>query len=1030
MIFSSRRTLLSVPAPFAVISLLSLSCTLASNVPLYAQEAAGGISGTVSDPSQAVIPGAAVAVRNTRTNLTLNATSNSTGFYDFPNLPPGEYIVTITQLGFQTLTSKPFSILSGQNARLDLGLRITGDTNAVDVSTSASQLLNTTSNDLGTTIEPAKIAALPLNQRNFFGLVALQPGVNASGNTGQNNRGGFEVNGSPGLNNNILIDGVDATFGEDNGAGPGSGSYINTIGLGAIEELRTTSSVPPPEYGRASGGILSITTKSGTNQFHGSVFEYFRNDILDANTWNNNHVTPRVQKPKLRFNEFGANLGGPVYRDRAFFFFNYEGDRVVAGNSTTGNTPTPALIASVSNPQVATELSFMPAVTAATTNPLIGLSTGNRITSTQEDTYVARGDVNLGAHRLLARLNLNNQQQAQQQFRPSDSLVYPLRFYNADVGDVWTIRPNVLNEFRFGFNRNDLARQNSTYTSDPTKSYISVTGAFSTDTNQSLLHFLTTTYGLVDNMTVVRGKHTYAFGTDNRRLRSARVQDTNNTSYYSSIANLQKDIPYQVQITFKTPKHFDQWQLGFYAQDNYRATQRLTLNYGLRYDKYSPLSGAFNVIVDDPFSALSTDKNRAYMKQSRFDFAPRLGLVYDVTGKQKLIARAGFGLMFLPPQPFFYYDSAFLDPRLPFNAIITPSDAPGVSFGYPFSKTFVDSVAANPNLLPATIKLGRQIANPDHPDQYSENWNANLQYAVTRELTVQATYTALRDIHEVTTTLPNQFAAHTCNPTCGARPNNSIGNINYDIYEGRTTYDALFLQASYRHGISSADIYYTFGSNIQEWASNQSNGNGQTDVQDLLNPQGSRGWSSGQTRNRLVADFTVAPPVPGFAKGNVISRAALSGYRLQSILQFNTGTVTNVLANIDLVRNNRTAGTRPDRVPGVSLYATTPQKDANGNPFYLNTTAFNSAVPFAAQRFGNLGYNAIYGPHQVNVDLSLIRGFHFFREQSLDLRAELFDALNHANLSNPVTSMTDANFGKIITRSGPRNVQFGATYRF
>lgn len=1007
---------------------LAVSATLTITT-LHAQEAASGISGTVSDPAKAVVPGAEVSVRNTRTNLSARVSTNGTGFYEFPNLPAGEYTVSINQPGFQPLASTPFTILSGQKTRLDLTLQIGVTNSTVSVSASTAQLLNTTSNDLGVTVEPTKIASLPLNQRNFFGLVALQPGVNASGNTGQNNRGGFEVNGSPGLNNNLLIDGVDATFGEDNGAGPGSGAYINTIGLGAIEEFRTTSSVPPPEYGRASGGILTITTKSGTNAFHGSVFEYFRNDVLDANTWNNNHVAPKVVKPELRFNEFGANLGGPILRDRAFFFFNYEGDRVIAGNSSTGNTPTPALIASVSNPAIAQELSFMPTVTSTTSNPYVGLSTGNRVTSTQEDTYVARGDMNVGQHRLLARLNLNNQTQSQQQFRRDDSLVYPLRFYNAAIGDVWTIRPDVLNEFRLGFNRNDLARHNTTYDTDPTKSYISISGAFSTDNNQGLLHFLTTTYGLVDNLTVVHGKHSFSFGTDNRWMRSARVQDTNNVSYYNSIANLQNDTPYQVQVTFKTPKHFDQWQLGFYAQDNFRASQRLTINYGVRYDKYSPLRGAYNISTSNPFGPLSTPKTGAYIKQSRFDFAPRVGMVYDVTGNQKLIFRAGFGLMFLPPQPFFFYDSAFLDPRLPFNALITPSDAPGVNFAYPFSKSYVDSIAANPDLLPSSIKLGRQIADPNHPDQYSENWNANIQYALRKDLTLQVTYTALRDLHETTVTLPNQFAAHTCNPTCGARPDDSIGNINQSIFAGRTTYDAMYVQASYRHGISSADFYYTFGSNLQAWASNQSSGTGQGDVQDLSNPQGSYGWSAGQTRNRIVGVYTISPTVPSFAQPSRIGRALLGGYRLQSIVQFNTGVVANIAANRDLVRNNRVAGTRPDRMAGVSLYASG-GKDANGYPYYLNLAAFDSNTPYAAQRYGNLGYDAVYGPHQISFDASVIRSFHIFREHTLDLRAEFFNILNHANLSQPVTTMTDANFGKIISRTGPRNIQFGAVYRF
>jgi hypothetical protein len=994
-----------------------------------AQEASSGINGTITDAAQSVLPQAQVTARNTATGLTANATSNPNGFFEFPNLPPGRYTLTAKAPGFQATNSTAFSILTGQRARVDMVLRVGALVSTVDVSASATQLVNTTSNDLGNTVEPIKIQNLPLNQRNFFALVALQPGVNASSNTSQTSRGGFEVNGAPGLSNNILMDGIDATFGEDNGAGAGSGAYINTIGIGAIEEFRTTSSVPPAQYGRAAGGILAITTRSGTNAFHGSAFEFFRNDILDANVWTNKHQNPVVAIPKLRYNEFGGNLGGPIVRDKAFFFFNYEGDRVVSGSSTSGNTPTDALIASVSNPQIAQELSFMPKPTASTSNPYIGQNVGNLITQTKEDTFVSRADVNLNHHRLLVRFNQNNQQQDIQQFRRDDSLAYPLRFYNAAIEDVWTPTPNSVNEMRIGFNRNDLARHNTTYNTDPTKSWISVTGFFSTDNNQGLLHFLTTTYNLVDNFTLLHGNHTISLGTDNRWLRSGRIQDTNNLSTYSNIANLQNDSPLQVQITFGTPKHFDSFQLGFYAEDNYRASRRLTLNYGLRYDYYTPLSGAFNVLVSDPFSPLSTNKKRPYFSEDRFNFAPRLGLIFDILGDHKLVFRTGFGLMFLPPQPFFFYDSSFLDPRLPFNALVSPADVPAsVSLAYPFSKTYVNAIAANPSLLPADIQLGRQIANPNHADEYSENWNANLQYAVRPDLTLQATYTALRDLHGTTTTLPNQFAPHTCLPTCTVRPNSSIGNINYTIFEGRTTYDALFLQASYRKGVSSADFYYTFASGIQEWAGNNGIGTGQTDVQDLLNPAGSRGWSTGQTRNKIAAAYTVSPPVPEFARANRVGRAAFGGFSLQGILGFNTGTVGNVLANIDLVRNGRAAGDRPDRVQGVSMYGS--GDDPSGYPIWLNKAAFDSASPYAAQRYGNLGYNAIYGPHQVTLDMSVIRRITLYKEHSLNLRGEFFNILNHANLNNPTLTMTDANFGKILTRSGPRNIQFGAEYRF
>jgi hypothetical protein len=618
-----------------------------------AQEASSGINGVVSDSAHSVIPNARVTARNVATNLTVETTSNGSGFFEFPNLPAGQYTLSSTATGFQVAYSTPFAILTGQRARADMMMQIGSVISTVDVSASVTQLVNSTSNDLGVNIEPVKIQNLPLNQRNFFALVALQPGVNAATNTSQNSRGGFEVNGAPGLSNNLLMDGIDATFGEDNGAGPGSGAYINTIGVGAIAEFRTTSSVPPAQYGRAAGGVLAITTKSGANAFHGSVFEFFRNDILDANTWVNKHQTTVVPIPKLRFNEFGSNLSGPITRDKAFFFFNYEGDRVISGSSTSGNTPTTALIASVSNPSIAQELSFMPKPTSATSNPLIGLAVGNLITQTKEDTFVSRADLNLAKHRLLIRFNLNNQQQDIQQFRRDDFLSYPLRFYNAAIEDVWTPNPNMVNEFRLGMNRNDLARHNTTYNTDPTQSWITITGAFSTDNNQGLLHFLTTTYNLVDNLTIIRNNHTISLGTDNRWLRSGRVQDTNNLSTYASLVNLQRDIPQQVQITFGTPKHFDSFQLGFYAEDNYRASPRLTLNYGLRYDYYTPLNGAFNVQTSDPFSPLSTNKKLPYFSENRFNFAPRVGLIFDILGNQKLVLRSGFGLMFLPPQPFF-----------------------------------------------------------------------------------------------------------------------------------------------------------------------------------------------------------------------------------------------------------------------------------------------------------------------------------------------------------------------------------------
>lgn len=1018
--------------------LLVLAALFVSPLPrALAQEASSGISGTIVDNMGAAVAGAQVSARNTNTNFTLTSRTNASGYYEFPNLPAGQYVVSVSAATFNPTKSSPFTIETGQGARIDLSLKVGAVDVTVDVSAAAT-LINTTTNDLGVTIDAKQIENLPVQNRNLFDLLALQPGVNAdqngdAGSTGQNARGGFEVNGAPGLANSILLDGVDATFGEDNGAGAGNNSPINTVGLGAIGEFRTSSSVPPVEFGRAVGGVLSITTKSGTNKFHGNVFEFFRNDVMDANAWANKNATPIVPRSELRFNEFGGNLGGPILRDRMFFFANYEGSRVVQGTPNKTRVPTPLVIGKVKNPLIVQEITKLPLPNNSyTSTATTGYWTGNLNTNTMEDTGLIRVDTSLANHRLMVRFDLNNQNQAAQQLRPDNQLVYPLRFYNSAVEDVWTVTPNLVNELRFGLNRNDLARHNTTYDSDPFRNYITVTSLFNSDSAQSQLHFLTTTYTLVDNVTWVHGRHSFNFGTDNRRLRSVRYQDTNNVSTYANTTSLYSDKPTSVQVTFGSEKSIDSYQLSFYAQDSFRASRRLTLNYGIRYEYYTPFHGAFNIRNSDPFSNLSSNKGDPFFSEGKFSFAPRVGLIDDLFGNQKLVFRAGFGLMFIPPQPFFMYDSAFLDPRLPFNATLTSADVPSsFSLTFPVSKDLVNYYTANPDQLPSGLNLGRQVSNYHHADQYSINWNANLQYQARRDLMVGLTYTALRDQHSPTLTLPNQFEPGACptTSTCTARPNPNFGEIKYNIFDGREYYDGMYAQVRYRHGPNRADFYYTWASSITYWSGSNNIGTGQSDVQDLDNPAGSRGPGTGSSRNRMVVSYTFTNRAPGFAKSHAFLRGALGGYSLQGILRYNTGIAVNVQANQDLVRNNRYASSaRPDRVIGQPLYLHT--KLADGTPQYLNPAAFDGNTPFAEHRYGTLGYNAIYGPHQVNFNASLIKSIRFYQNKDIRLRVEGFNVFNHPNMSNPVLTRTSSDFGQIITRRTPRYVQLGAEVRF
>lgn len=1021
-----------------VLLLCCISLYLASPQ-AFAQEASSGINGNITDSSGAVIPNASVTARNTNTNVKSTTKSNSSGYYEFPNLPAGQYVISVSAKGFNPTKSSPFTIQTGQSVRIDLPLKVGSVGVTVNVS-AATTYINSTSNDLGVTLDSTQISNLPVNERNLFELLALQPGVNAdqeggASATSQTDRGGFEVNGAPGLANSILLDGVDAVFGDDNGAGGGQNSaFINTIGLGAIAEFRTTSSVPPVEFGRAIGGVLSITTKSGTERYHGSAFEFFRNDVMDANAWANKDVTPIVPVPELRFNEFGGNVGGPILRNRAFFFASYEGSRVVQGNSTKTKVPTPLVIGKVKNPDIVQEITELPLPnTAYTSTATTGYWVGNLNHNTVEDTGLVRVDTDYGKHRLMSRFSMNNQDQVQQQTRPNDQLVYPLRTYNGVVSDVWTASPNLVNEIRVGLNRNDLARHTTTYLSDPFRNYITVTGLFSSDSTESQLHFLNTSYTLVDNLTWIRGRHTLNFGTDNRRLLSVRYQDTNTLSTYANTSALYNDNPTSVGLTFGGEFFTNNTQLAFYAQDSFRASRRITLNYGVRYEHYTSPVGGFNIRNSDPFSALSTNKYDPFFTEDKYDFAPRVGVIADLLGNHKLVFRSGFGLMFLPPQPIFTYSGgSFLDPRLPFNATLTTADVPSnISLKFPVGKTLVDYYTANPGLLPSGLNLGRDVSDYNHRDQYSTNWNANLQYQLFRDLMVSATYTALRDEHSPTMTLPNQFAPGACptTTTCSARPNPNYGSIDYIIFPGREYYNGLYVEARYLHGQNRADFYYTLASSISFWAAGNNIGNAQTDVQDLNNPRGSRGPSTGSSRNRIAASYTFTNRAPGFAMPHRILRGVMGGYSLQGIVQYNSGVAANVQANQDLVRNDRYSGSdRPDRVIGQSLYIKKQLPD--GNPQWLNPAAFDGDTPYAEQRYGTLGYNAVYGPRQITFNASLIKTIPLYHEKELRLRFEAFNVFNHPNMSAPVLILTDSDFGEVITRRTPRNVQLGAEFRF
>ena len=646
-----------------------------------AQIAGGSIVGTVLDQTGGVQAGAKVSATNLGTNEKSESVTNAEGYYEFPLLPAGRYVLEAERSGFKRAKSVEFSLSTGTRPRIDLTLAAGEVTETVEV-VSAVPLVNLTTVDLGTVIDNRKIEALPLNGRNYTQLVGLQAGVINAPSSALGGRGGLEFHGSPALGNNLLLDGVDMSFGESNapagdiGSGSGGrGSLIQTVSIEAIQEFKATGSAFSAEYGRATGGVLNVTTKSGTNQFHGTLFEFFRDEGLDANSFFSNRS--QLPKPPLSWNQYGGNVGGPIRRDRLFFFFNYEGARVRRAAQIVGNVPTPLLRQQVT-PAIRESMDTLPLEFTPTSNPLIGTHRRNDARRSDENTFLSRLDVVLGRHRLAGRYSYNHQDFSIPILRVGDPLLFPNRFHNAVLQDTIALSSAALNEFRFGFNRSDLDRRDALF--EPPYGnpgwFEAAAGLSNGGGSQGQIHSRTSTYTVADNLTLVRGNHSFKTGFEIRAVRSSRISESGAQNFFDTLADLIADRSNAVQIAFGGRQELSNTNYGVFVQDDWRVNPRLQLNLGLRYEYYTPLTGAYNITSSDPFGSFAASNQEGMYASDWNNFAPRLGLIVDTLGNRKLITRLGGGMTYGPPQPLLYYDMGFNDPRIPFVAVTNTERRP------------------------------------------------------------------------------------------------------------------------------------------------------------------------------------------------------------------------------------------------------------------------------------------------------------------------------------------------------------------
>ena len=1070
---------------------------------LWAQLGGGAIFGIVTDETDAVIPGAEVKATNVGTNKVNVTITGDAGFYEFPLLPTGTYVLSVEVPGFRTGTSTQVVLESGTRPRVDFQMQVGDVSERVEVVGSAP-IINRSNPELGIALDDRTTKELPLKKRSFFDLLNLQPGVIArasepvsAAGTGPliGGRGGVEFYGSIGHGNNWLLDGIDMSFGENNATGDsgagtgGAGALINTVSVEAISELKTTGSSFSAEYGRSLGAVININTKSGSNDFHGTAFWFWRRDRFNANSFFNN--SRGLPVPGLKQDQYGGNIGGPVVKDRVFFFFNYEGADMDRETTQTGNRLTDQVIqnqlgidsSTVVDPELgrirhATPNPLLqdlyrqlsPAGCSPTSDPRVCFHARNAPNTNDENTYLWRGDVELtDTQHLSGRFSYNNQDFQQVSFTdfPDHTRIFPTRFRNVALQHNYTLSPRVLNEFRFGINSNALQRLRRALRGEfPAGSGSARASGLTAVDRQCVIAFDTKTWTIADNFSWIRDRHHLKFGFEARYIDTKRLIAENPIINYASVDDLlfERD-PQSVQIWFGFPDGldgFDTWQTGWYVNDDWRVTDRVQLNLGLRYEYYTPLLGPWNIAGDDPFGPFISDREtEAIFDTDRNNFAPRLGAVIDLDEDGKTVLRLGGAVSFIPAQPFNYFDMGFLpSPAFPSFARFAPVDIPDAfkPIRFPFTFDFQQQVIAalkadDPTQIPAVLREAaeaRDLAERDRADAYASHWNLSLERELMPWLSASAAYVGSASNKLFRNTNPNLFdhtirCAERSGPQCVGprqrfRPEFSGFRLRHT--NARINYHAMHLSLRARRSDLSFLTSYMW-SRAMSYGSADTRGGGLE--QDLDNVAGSYGPKGSDAHHRFMGNIIWEIP-SGSHSG--FARQALGGWNVSGIIGARSAYPFNILSGFDTRGIGSSGRQRPNRVPGVNPRLSGADRLAWVNPAafcfpaagggcqesFVNEAGVTINPPFTNGEFGQLGLYTERGPAAFWFDMGLFKNFYLKEQHHLQFRFEMFNALNHPVLANPAgftgASLTSATFGRINGGADGRSMQFGLKYIF
>jgi len=1015
------------------------------------QTEAATLSGLVTDPQGKVVPGVAVEVTNVDTNVSMHQITNGAGLYVAVGLKPGRYRVSVTKDGFRRidLTDLVLNVqdVLSRNFQLQLGPVMASITVVAD-----EAKVNTESATVSTVVDRHFAENLPMNGRSFQTLIELTPGVIL---TASNlfDSGQFSVNGQRTDSNYWMVDGVSANIGIGTGVGPGTGlggsvgsfsalgGTNSLVSVDALQEFRIQTSTYAPEFGRTPGGQISIVTRSGTNQFHGTAFDYLRNDVLDANNWFADSAG--LPKPQERQNDFGGTFGGPILKDRTFFFFSYEGLRLRLPQTSLTTVPDASFTpGGTTNSRQNAIPALQPYLNAY---PLPNRNSPEILCDPNTDPFcpssgkTGSADFNasysnpatLDAYSLRLDHKLNNRVSlfGRYDYSPSEIVLrgggMPLNelFSNrittqtATLGATFLVAPTIANDLRVNYSRTNGS---SSWHLDDFGAAVPLTSLplpspYTSDNGQFALLIYSLTNGeylvgqssrnvqrqfnIVDNLSLQTGPHSLKFGIDYRRLSPIYApvlyDQAVSFSSVSTAGNGNADFGAFTISEINTTFSFQ--NIGAFAQDTWRVIPRLTLTYGLRWDvdiAPSTTNGpAIPAVTGYNLNNLSNlalaPTGTPAFKTTYGNIAPRMGLAYELSKKQgrETVLRGGVGV---------FYDLA--DGQLG-NLLGSLDSYPFGGFNFFPTATFPldPGTAAPPAITPANLgpPFGALGAFDPHLKlPYTLEWNIALEQSLGSQQALSVSYVGAagrRLIQSALITSPNPTS-----PT-------PFGSAYLVGNSATSDYDALQVQFKRRleHGLQVL-ASYSWSHSLDDASAGSEFGNAANGFVSGLGSLVNRGPSDFDLRHTFSAGLTYSLPALSF---NPSAKAILGGWELENVIQARSALPLNVFEAAIPQLNQFSAQVRPDVVSGQAVYLSASQCIAVLGPPCAGGRGLNPAAfvppPLDTNgnplRQGDLGRNALRSFGAAQWDFAVHRNFPIHEQLKLQFRAELFNVLNRPN---------------------------------